>query len=178
MPFEGLEESIMVSAWPKVSGFNFEKEYKEFELIKELIQGVRQIRAEAGLDENIGIYAEFEDEDLLKSLKEHIHLLSFLGGISGVERAYGVKGIPLIVKNYHFLIPVEDREKVEKMIASFRKEIEELENLLKRVDEKLKNEDFLTKAPSEVVEKEKEKKRIFELKIRRLRSYIEGLERS
>jgi valyl-tRNA synthetase len=178
MPFEGLEESIMVSEWPKVSGFNFEKEYEEFELIKELIQGVRQIRAEAGLDENIGIYAEFEDEDLLKSLKEHIHLLSFLGGISGVERAYGIKGIPLIIKNYHFLIPVEEREKVEKMIASFRKEIEELENLLKRVDEKLNNEDFLTKAPSEVVEKEKEKKRTFELKIRRLRSYIEGLERS
>lgn len=178
LPFEGLEESIMISKWPEASGFNFEVDYRNFAMIKELIQGVRQIRSEVGLNEEVKIYAEFEDEDLLRILQGNLHLLSFLGGVSGVEKAYGVKGIPLIVKSYHFLIPVEDKDKIEKMVASFRSEIDELEELLRKVDEKLSNPSFLEKAPAEIIEKEREKKRNFELKISKLRSYIEGLERA
>ena len=178
LPFEGLEESIMISKWPEVSGFNFEGEYRNFEIMKELIQGVRQIRSEVGLSGEVKIYAEFEDEDLLGTLKGNLHLLSFLGGVNEVEKAYGVKGIPLIVKSYHFLIPVEDKEKIERMVASFKAEIGELEELLRKVEEKLNNPSFLEKAPVEVVEKEREKKRNFGLKISKLRSYIEGLERS
>jgi valyl-tRNA synthetase len=50
-----------------------------------------------------------------------------------------------------------------------------LEKLLSGINLKLSNLDFMSRAPADVVEREKEKKRIFELKISKLRGYIEGL---
>ncbi|MGB4730088.1 MAG: valine--tRNA ligase [Candidatus Hydrothermia bacterium] len=176
LPLNGLEESIMISKWPESGKFEFYEDFEDFETLKTLIQNVRQIKAEASLGDEIVLALEFSDNKMEKLLNENAELLEFLCGIKGYKKARGIRGIPLIVGNFHFIVPVDSREKIEKMVGNYRNEIVELEKHLTEIVKKLENEEFLKRAPIEVVEKEKEKKHVFELKIEKLREYIKGLE--
>ncbi len=177
LPFDSLKESIMISEWPSTNGYNFTQEYEDFELLKKLIQSVRQIKSELAISEELSLMVDGSKEDVVTLLKNNIEILRSLGGIEEIGFAAGQKGIPIIIGSYHFLIPLKDEGLINKMIADFNAEIEDLEKLLSDVERKLSNPDFLSKAPESVVQKEQEKKLNFSLKIEKLRMYIEGLER-
>ncbi len=178
LPIQGLEESIMVSRWPEAGRFSFSEDFSKFEILKELIQSVRQVKSELSLGDRIDIVLEFSDKGMEKMLQENISLLTFLSGIREFKKESGEHGIPILVGKYHFLVPVSDREQINKMVSNFKEEIKELEKHLSEIEHKLNNQEFLTRAPSQVVEKEIEKKHTFELKIDKLKSYIKGLEGS
>ncbi len=175
LPVKGLEESIMISKWPVSGLFSFEKDYEDFQLIKEVIENIRQIKTELKIQEKLNLVFE-KEEAIVPLLKENIELLRFLGGVVEIKTAtHNIKGLPIIVKDFHLALEISDTALALKMIDDFEKEIVELEKLLSGINLKLSNLDFMSRAPADVVEREKEKKRIFELKISKLRGYIEGL---
>ncbi|MEO0265211.1 MAG: valine--tRNA ligase, partial [candidate division WOR-3 bacterium] len=177
LPFKDREESIMVSSWPKSGRFIFNEDYVAFEVLKELIQNVRQIKTELNIQGRLNLAVETHDKKLVHLLYENIELIKSLGGVGDLVSHYaGFKGLPIIIRDYHFMLEISDQTQVIKMVEDFEREIEELEGLLRSVDSKLNNPDFLSKAPQDIVEREKEKRRMFELKITKLRMYLKGLQ--
>ncbi|MEO0235430.1 MAG: valine--tRNA ligase [candidate division WOR-3 bacterium] len=177
LPFKDREESIMVSSWPKSGRFIFNEDYVAFEVLKELIQNVRQIKTELNIQGRLNLAVETHDEKLVHLLYENIELINSLGGVGDlVSHHAGFKGLPIIIRDYHFMLEISDQTQITKMVEDFEREINELEGLLRSVDSKLNNPDFLSKAPQDIVEREKEKRRLFELKITKLRMYLKGLQ--
>lgn len=177
LPFEDRDESIMISTWPQSGKFNFNEDYVSFEILKELIKNIRQIKTELNLQGKLNLAVETQDEKVVSLLYENMELLKSLGGVEDLISYHtGFKGLPIIIKEYHFMLEISDQTQLFRMIDDFQREIKELEELLKGIDSKLQNPDFLSKAPQNVVEREKEKRRMFELKITRLRMYLAGLQ--
>jgi valyl-tRNA synthetase len=72
-------------------------------------------------------------------------------------------------------LPLDDVVNLDEEQARLAKEVGKVEHELARVQKKLDNGDFLSKAKEEVVEKEREKASQFEEKIRTLRSSLDKI---
>ena len=73
-------------------------------------------------------------------------------------------------------LPLDDLVNLDEERARLAKEVGKVEDELARVQKKLANADFLAKAKTEVVHKEREKATQFEEKIRTLRSSLEKIQ--
>lgn len=72
-------------------------------------------------------------------------------------------------------LPLAGLIDLDKEIARIEKEIANTENELKRLAAKLSNENFVAKAPAEVVEKERAKQSMYEEKLASLREHLQML---
>jgi len=73
-------------------------------------------------------------------------------------------------------VPLEGLIDIDKEIARLRKEEQNLVKEVERVTKKLQNENFLAKAPAEVVAKEREKEKEYREKLAKVRERIALLE--
>ena len=81
-----------------------------------------------------------------------------------------------VVGAMEIYLPLDDLVNLDEERARLAKEVGKVEDELARVQKKLANGDFLAKAKTEVVHKEREKATQFEEKIRTLRSSLEKIQ--
>ncbi|HKM40544.1 MAG TPA: valine--tRNA ligase [Patescibacteria group bacterium] len=154
------QELLMVSSWPTELNLNFSKEEEEFELIKKIIIAIRNARFTNQLETNQKIKAQIiiqKDKELIQSqiplitnLKTGISEINF---IEDKERPEADKNILITVDDIEIYLldvinPEKEAERRQKERAKIEKMISFLEN-------KLANQDFATKAPTTLVEKER-----------------------
>ena len=154
------QELLMVSSWPTELNLNFSKEEEEFELIKKIIIAIRNARFTNQLETNQKIKAQIiiqKDKELIQSqiplitnLKTGISEINF---IEDKERPEADKNILITVDDIEIYLldvinPEKEAERRQKERAKIEKMISFLEN-------KLANQDFVTKAPTTLVEKER-----------------------
>ncbi len=154
------QELLMVSSWPTELNLNFSKEEEEFELIKKIIIAIRNARFTNQLETNQKIKAQIiiqKDKELIQSqiplitnLKTGISEINF---IEDKERPEADKNILITVDDIEIYLldvinPEKEAERRQKERAKIEKMISFLEN-------KLTNQDFVTKAPATLVEKER-----------------------
>ena len=157
----GTGESIMVAPFPKPQkAWRNEALEEEFSLVMDVIAAVRNIKAEAGLPltKRIKVMARASGHHLTVLEREapRIRALAFLEDLQvgeGVERP--PHSALAVVKGVEVYVPLEGLVDIEKEMARLEKELARVDKELERVEKKLANESFLTKAPPEVVEKEK-----------------------
>ncbi|MCK5466829.1 valine--tRNA ligase, partial [Candidatus Parcubacteria bacterium] len=159
-----MEKDLIISKWPdakEYNAFNTNKtDTDTFEIIKEVIQSIRNARAENKIEPAKKIKAVIyagehvelvqKNEALIKGMRTGIQELEIKK--SGKEIAREIKVVAGDVVVY--LIGAIDKEKenarVEKEKANLEKQIEIIKN-------KLANKDFIERAPGKIVELEKEK---------------------
>jgi len=73
-------------------------------------------------------------------------------------------------------VPLAGMIDLEQERERLRSEIEEKEGFLKSVEQKLNNEQFVTKAPDEVVDRERQKKKDATAELERLQDNLADLE--
>ena len=157
----GEEKLLMVSSWPEIKTTNLSTELIDFEFIREIIISVRNARAENKIEPNKKISALIispkseiikNNEHLIKNLKTGIEKLDI---ISSSEELPPEKNILItIAETEIYLIGAIDEEKEKIRI---QKEIESLEKMIQFLQDKLNNEEFVSKAPQQLVQKEKER---------------------
>ena len=176
IPFSKETESIMVSIWPEPDDFTFEDEALDFEFLIELIKNIRELRHEIGFERKRKSVIAFKDvKDHFKTIvREHMDILDLLAQTDKVVDE-AERGIPILAGEEHLIFVLENEDELRRVVARFEKELQELEELLDKLNKKLSNQDFLEKAPAHVVQSEKEKKQNYEEKIRKLREHLEGL---
>ena len=177
------EESIMISDWPVYSdALHFEKEEKHTDILKEAIRSIRNVRAEMNVppSKKASVIVVSEEEELRKLFEETKYFFAPLAYAGEVEVQADRAGIAedavsAVIHNAVLYMPFADLVDTEKELERLNKEKTRLEAEIKRGENMLGNERFLSKAPAAKVEEEKQKlqkyKETYEQVLERLKSF-------
>ncbi|MCM1308600.1 MAG: valine--tRNA ligase [Butyrivibrio sp.] len=159
------EESVMISSWPVFKEeWNFAKEERAVEAIKEAVRKVRNTRAEMNVppSRKAKVYVVTDDKETEEIFGEGRVFFKTLAYASEVNIQSGKSGIDedavaVLIPKATVYMPFEELVDVEKEIERLRGEQKRLEGELKRANGMLANEKFVSKAPAAKIEEEKAK---------------------
>ncbi len=179
IPHKG--ETIMLSPFPHYKERDIEAEEK-MSYIMEAITGIRTIRGELNIPPSLELFVLIrpynkETEEILAGNSLYISKLARTRELSiGTEVTKG-KGVATSVRDHlEVYVPLEGLLNVDAEIKRLRKDMQKVEQSISSLDRKLLNEDFIRKAPKNVVEKEKIKYNEFMQKKERIIESINKLE--
>ena len=179
--FEGKSKSIMISPFPVESQSPvFEKDAETMEQITEIIGKIRNIRAENNIKPSaeVDIILTLNDE-VEKAVKEKEEYILKLARVKSIEYAESYtpdkETVSAIVKGGKLYISLAGLIDFSEEIKRLEKELAKLQKDFDLCDRKLGNENFLSKAKPDVVEKEKAKHAELNEKISHLKQRLEEI---
>ncbi|PLX15905.1 MAG: valine--tRNA ligase, partial [Marinilabiliales bacterium] len=165
-------DSLMIEKMPEEESYN-EDVIESFEVVKEIISGIRNIRNENNIaqKESLSLKVKGEYE---KQYDSSIVKMANLSSIDTTE--IKIEGaVTFMIKSAEFYIELEGLVDVEEELKKLNEELEYNKGFLKSVMKKLSNERFVNNAPEQVVGIEKKKKEDAEAKIKVLEERIASL---
>ncbi len=150
--------------------------------LQEMIKSIRNVRGEMNIPtgKEIKVLIDTEDENLGSLAKENLTYFTELADVTELEVGSGLNrpenSARRILEDCEVLVPLEGLIDIESERKRIKKELDQVEGDLEATERKLSNEDFLKKAPEEVVAKEKDKKEEFQAKKDRLETNLAALE--
>ena len=168
-------ESIMISAWPKSTGYD-EDMISRFEDVKEAIAGMRTIRTKNNIPNKDQIELAVIPGDKGYA-PEFNPVLVKMGNLSEMnEVSEEVKlAASFLVKSTTFYVPLGATIDVEEELKKLQAELDYTKGFLASVMKKLSNERFVSSAPEAVVAVERAKQADAEAKIKVLEDQIASL---
>ncbi len=168
------EEALIVAQYPKIEPFD-ERLISDFEMVKEIVSGVRTIRK----DKNISFRDTIELSVLNnETLSERYNsVIIKLGNISKMESvSNAVEGaLSFRVQSNEYFIPISGNINIEEEIKKINEELKYTEGFLKSVQSKLANERFVNNAPEQVLQNERNKEADALAKIETLKASLASL---
>ncbi len=152
----GEKECIIVAEWPTLSAKLDKKQLAEFEVSKELVTMVRNVRAQKQLSPKEKLEV-FEKSNTNRSYFDNViiklaNLSAFNYTKEKIEGAFSFQ-----IQTTEFYIPLSSSINVEEEKERLVKELEYNKGFLKSVSIKLSNEKFLANAKPEVLAIERKK---------------------
>ena len=178
------EESIMISNWPKYrEQWNFEKEEKDIEIIKEAVRGIRNVRTEMNVapSRKAQVFVVSENADIINAFTDGRLFFTSLAYASEVTIQKDKEGIAqdavsVVIANATLYIPFAELVDIQQEIERLKKEEQKLEGELARVNGMLNNERFMSKAPEAKVAQEREKLKKYTQMMEQVRSRLGQLQ--
>ena len=163
-------EALIISPWPVYNEkFNFEESERRIDYIMNAIKGIRNARQEMNVapSRKANMIFVTEDEVVKETLsygeRYFINLASSQNiEIRNTKEGIGEDNVAVVIDRCEIFIPLSDLIDFDKEIERLEKEREKLEGELKRVRGKLSNENFVSRAPANVVDSEREKQKKYE----------------
>lgn len=155
-----LKESITISEFPGHIPKDYEAE-KDMSYIIDAISGIRTIRGELNIHPgtllNISIKPLYNDvEEILKINLPYIKRLARADKIDiGMDIQKPPQSATSVKSTMEIYIPLKGVLNIQSELDRLKKEINKVEESLLTINKKLINEDFLKRAPKEIIEKEK-----------------------
>ena len=151
---------------------------KRFDALKDLIQKVRALRADCGIDpaNKINLAVIVTKGSDAEVCKEKVDMIKLLAGLSNVEfvEAKPASSIGTVGTGFEAFILIDENINKEQLIARFKKTIETEKGYAAKSQAKLGGS-FAQHAPAEVVQAEKDKLDESLRMIEKLESYIASL---
>jgi len=158
-------EALMIASWPEPRPLeDWESPcLKTFELIQDIVRIIRNLRAEKGVKPGKLIPAMFVAGEKSPTINSSISSLSTLAYLDPEQITVlesldekPVGQVSLVAGPVEIYLPLSGLVDIEEEKTRLLKELKEIENQIKRL-ENLLSGDFAKKAPREVVAKEKNK---------------------
>lgn len=183
MHLQDTEETIMLSNWPVYDeSMNFEKEEKEIELIKEAVKNIRNIRSEMNVppSKKATVIVVSTDENVKNTFKQNEVFFSTLAYASEIiiqenKDNIGNDAVSIVISNATIYIPFNELVDIEKEKIRLTKEYEKYKKEVERVEKKLSNQGFISKAPASVIEEEKAKESKYKNMLEQIKQRLENL---
>ena len=159
-------EEIMISKWPTIrKEFVFDKEEQFMEDIKQIIVGIRNIRAKLNVHPSKKsklIVVVKNMEEMKKQIEEVKPILQKLGFAEEIVVQDNKEGIPqnamsVIQNGIEVYLPFEELVDLEEEKKRLQGEKEKLISEVERAEKMLSNPGFVNKAPEAKINEEKEK---------------------
>ena len=150
----------------------------QMKLITDIITGVRNIRGEMDLPPALELTVELQSEDksVRATVADHQDIILNLARVKALSIAKPGKkpasAATTIIEGGTLFIPLEGLIDFEKEAERLQKRINKVNADLMPVVKKLSNEDFLKKAPADVVAGAREKQELLHLTLRKLESTL------
>ena len=176
------EGMIIVSEWPKFSeDDNMADEEAMMDIVMDGIRNIRNVRSEMNVppSKKAKVIA-VPTEDKLEAIEAGQDYFLTLASASSVEIKKDEAGIPedavsIVIDGVKIFIPLDELVDFEKEIERLNKEKAKLESEIKRVNGKLSNEGFTSKAPQKLVDEERAKKEKFEEMLKSVEERLENI---
>ncbi len=159
------DDSLTVSKWPEPLGLSIDgaKSVEYFTLLMKLIRGTRYLKKEIGLPDsrevNVIIRPAGVAGRLLEMQRVIYNALAKVGEINFISqddpRPEGA--LFNLVDGTEIYMIVEDIEALKNEFMKLTKKVNEREKYIAGLEKKLSNEGFISKAPEDVVDNEREK---------------------
>ncbi|HEX6926243.1 MAG TPA: valine--tRNA ligase [Longimicrobiaceae bacterium] len=160
---QGQAPSIMVSEWPQAEARWRDSEAEaRFGQLQEVIATVRNLRAEYGIQPGTRVRLRVSDSsgELSRLLADSARALADLARVEEVTEGTGLGSIgasAVLRSGAELFLPLEGVIDLEKERARLRAELERTISLATSARKRLENQNFVSRAPAEVVEREREK---------------------
>ncbi len=159
------EESIMISAWPVYRPeWDFPQEEHEVETMKEAVRSIRNVRASMNVppSKKAKVYVVSQKQEVLDIFERGKAFFAMLGYASEValqkdKAGIGDDAVSAVIHQANIYMPFAELVDLDKEIGRLKKEEERLSKELARVDGMLNNEKFVSRAPKDKIDQEKEK---------------------
>ncbi|MBQ7476881.1 MAG: valine--tRNA ligase, partial [Selenomonadaceae bacterium] len=173
-----VEGSIMLADWFE-GGAVDEKSEDKMNLIIDVIKVVRNLKSEVGVEvrKKSEVILKPSNVDAKKILKSDENYISELAAVEPItfSQEKPQHALAGVVEGVEIYLPLKGLIDTEKEIARLTKELEKLRKGIAMTEGKFNNEKFLSKAPAEVVQAEREKLSAAQEKISSVESRIEQL---
>ena len=157
-------ESITIATWPTYDeALNNEKAEKDMTFIMEAIRSLRNLRAEMNVPPSrkakVMAYASEEAKDAYINGGAYLEKLASASEVTFLDNKDNLDNnlVSVVVKGGELFLPLLDLVDREKELERLNKEKTKLEGEILRVEKKLSNERFVSKAPEAVVNEERAK---------------------
>lgn len=179
------EESIMISKWPEYKEeWNFAKEEKAVETIKEAVRGIRNSRTGMNVppSRNAKVFVVSDDEqvrDIFEKGKVFFTTLAYASEVVIQSDKSGIDedAVAVLIPNATVYMPFSDLVDIDKEIERLKNEEKKLEGELKRVNGMLSNEKFISKAPEAKINEEKEKLSKYTIMMEQVKERLKTLQK-
>ncbi len=155
-------DTIMLQPYPEADQHRIdETATADIEWLKNVIIGIRNIRGEMNISPGkpLPIYLKNGSSEDQARLDANLQFLAKLANLESVTWLNQGDNAPMsataLVGNMEILVPMAGLIDKDAELTRLTKEVEKLQKELQRVQAKLDNEKFISKAPAEVVAKEK-----------------------
>ena len=158
-----IDESIMISEYPKYnSEWNFVDEEKQIEKIKEIIIGIRNLRANLNVHPSKKselIFVTTSQKDLIEKSEKFLKKLGTSEKITIQENKENIpqNAMSVITSGIEVYIPFEELVDIEEEKKRKEEEKKKILSEIERATKMLSNPGFINKAPEAKINEEKEK---------------------
>ena len=178
LPHEG--EALMVASYPSYKPeLSFPEDEQSFEMVMAAIKAVRARRAEMNVppSRKAHLIIATEKKAAFEAGLSYLSKLAYASEVSVVDAApEGSEGmVSVVTDNARMFMPMAELVDLEKEKARIEKELANAEKQLQAQIGKLSNQNFVTRAPENVVNLEREKKAKLEALIENLKLSLENL---
>jgi valyl-tRNA synthetase len=158
-------ESIMVAAYPEATETAIDPESERvMESIIEIIHSIRNARAQCKVESARWIEAQIYTGELKSAIVSYSETIEVLARARPVtfldsrqEGQSGGNALVLVLKESEVVIPMESMVNLEIERKRLQREIERSQAEVARLEARLNDREFLTKAPPAIVNKERDK---------------------
>ena len=168
------EEALIVAKYPKIEILDAQM-ISDFEMVKEVVSGIRTIRKDKNISFKDSIQLSFINNDNLS--EKYNAVIEKMGNISKMESVKDpVDGaLSFRVHSNEYFIPISGAVNLEEEIKKLNDELKYTEGFLKSVQSKLSNERFVNNAPEQVLQNERNKEADAIAKIEMITSSLASL---
>jgi valyl-tRNA synthetase len=155
--------SISIAPWPRPDQrARDEQALNQFGLVQELVGAIRVIRAEYGVPpgQAVRAYVNGQNPAIVEALRQErstILRLAKLSDLSLEESSERVGGHGVLSDGTAVFVPLGEAIDLGRECGRLGTEVERLIRLLESQEKKLGNEQFVSRAPTDVVERERQK---------------------
>ena len=175
------EEALTISPWPEQSDEDFAESVSIFRMVQEQISAIRNIQAEMNLapKADLDLIIKPKSESAVDAIESaswiYRKLLPVKSFTVDATASKPQASAASVVSGTEIYIPLEGLIDLDKERERIQKEIDRLQGFLKGIEKKLSNEQFVSNAPEEVVDKERRKKADTESSLQKLQDQLEEL---
>ena len=179
------EESIMISPWPVYKeAWEFTKEEREIEAIKEAVRGIRNVRTEMNVSpgRKAKVYVVSPREESRKIFTQgrlFFASLAYASEVAVQEDKSGIAddAVSVVTADAVIYIPFAELVDIRPEIERLEKEKKRLAGELARCAGMLTNEKFISRAPAAKIEEEREKQKKYTQMMEQVENRLQQLQK-
>ncbi|KPL04231.1 MAG: valine--tRNA ligase [candidate division Zixibacteria bacterium SM1_73] len=176
------DHTLMHAEWPKV-----EKEFindsleATMERVQEVVYSIRNIRSEMNVPpaKKANVMVKADHKDLARVLEDNKDHIINLGRVENLKIGMRIKkpdhAASAVIRDAEIFVPLKGLIDLEQERLRLEKELSKVTTLLEKTNRKLSNEDFLKRAPGNIIEKEKAKKENYQKMVEKLNKNLEEI---
>ncbi len=169
-------ESIMIQSFPVADEKWIDKAISQnMKFVQDIIVAIRAIRGEMNIPHTklCDVVINVSDDNRKDLLNDYIQYLKRLAKVNDVTVGLGIKrpkfSATAVVSGTEIFVPLEGLINFEIERKRLEKEIKRYETMLAETEKKLNDQNFISRAPADIIEREKQKYENFKLTLEKLR---------